>query len=142
MSVETTLPITRKLDIDLDNYQQLELRNKTWILKKNSCNIFMSKNYFKSLVFKDSLCPLIAQIVINLFLFNKIDMNNLLVTDNEVALFLDNDQTVLIPPLPNNALITCTCTLGGALSTKPLIRFIKENNENNEKVLKKRIRIL
>ena len=135
--ISNEVPITRKLDIDLNNFQKVQLRNKNWVLTRNTIKHFISTNHFKSLVFKEKVCPIIAQIVLNLFLFNQLNIDKLSITDNEVTLFFEKEQTLLIPPLANHDYITCTCTLGGKLSTEPVIRFIKETKKNENKTLKR-----
>lgn len=69
-----------------------------------------------------------AQVVINLFLFNKMDARRVLLEgERELVYMVNQGETVVIPPLPDFGKVKWVYTLGGTHNKDPLLRFTFDN---------------
>lgn len=65
-----------------------------------------------------------AQVVINLFLFNKLDPRRIILDgEQELIYMIKQGETVVIPPLPDFKGVQWMFTLGGTRNKDPLLRF-------------------
>ena len=71
-----------------------------------------------------------AQVVINLFLFNKMDARRIILDgERELVYMVNQGETVVIPPLPDFKRVKWVYTLGGTHNKEPLLRFTFDNTD-------------
>lgn len=69
-----------------------------------------------------------VQVVINLYLFNKLDARRILMEgERELVYMIKQGETVVIPPLPDFGRVKWVYTLGGTHNKDPLLRFTFDN---------------
>lgn len=133
----TLTPITRTVDSDhfpkcspmgvtLGENNMWEIQNhKTDAAVVTPLSDIKVSNGIKDMVF--------AQVIINLFLFNKMDARRVvIVEEKEFAYPVKTGEEIVIPPLPDFERVKWVFTLGGPKNTTPLLRFTFDNVKTSE----------
>lgn len=128
-----TIPITRTVvstQYPKNQITAVTLNGATWTVGVDP-GVRLGTQLPDIRVMKPTEDVVFAQVVINLFLFNKLDARRVILDgERELVYMVKSGETVVIPPLPDFKRVWWVFTLGGTHNKDPLLRFTFDHVSN------------
>ena len=138
---KTTVPITRTVlstHYTKDKITTVTLNKSAWVVGEGQ-GVSLGTQLPDIRILKPARDFVFAQVVINLFLFNKLDARRIVLDgEQELIYMIKLGETVVIPPLPDFKGVQWMFTLGGTRNKDPLLRFKFNDVINSHTSNKKR----